>query len=1172
MEQITKTGEKAQDKNPVQGASEGDKCASNSSKHYFDRMDWVAFWITFAASLFAYMWTVAPDLTLEDSGELAVASHYAGVPHPPGYPIWTVYSWIFTKIFPFSNIAFRVAVSSAVAGVFASAMLSLIVSRGSRRLLRGFSFLDTLPRDQENWIRILSGVVAGLLLTFDSVLWSQSVIVEVYSFAACTFVASLLFLFRWTDSPKKNWYLYLCFLMFGIAVTNHQTLICAAMGIELVICIVRPILGRNFIAANSLIFLVGVILKAINPEHLRTLDNAIVMGIFWAVGLLSIAGVFFMTFVLKVDSNGSDEEVSEGAMQKFWKIFQHVYPILICGVIFLFTHLTYFYMPLTSMTNPPMNWGFPRTVEGFEHAIFRGQYEPIKPTETFGKFVGQGMMVTNGIVEEFSIALTLLGLLPFLFIHRMRRREQAWWLGMGGVFIGISIILLILLNPGTDALSKFQTRVFFIPAHSIVAMSIGCAFALVCGIILQKSREFSKDFVAIGAVAFSMVSFANAGLVFVQYNYILPRIAYVLVFAGALLFLGILKLIHWFDADGLKLSEEHPRIIKYGMICFGVCAISFSAIAHWSDSEQRGHLFGYWFGHDMFDPPFDIYPEMEKEAILLGGTDPGRFCPTYMIFSESVMPASTKRDPEFDRRDVYLITQNALADITYLDYLRAHYDWTVEENGLRKKRTYSPFFQELVFGEKYAMESFKPGFPWFGIPKALDDFFMNNGERVESRRRKEKVYPEKEIYIPTDQDAAIAYQDYQREVIEKLRAEGRVGVNPFENGEISGTESVMALNSRLSKILFRQNPNNQFYIEESYAFQWMYPHLSPFGIIMKINREPLAEISQEMVDKDKRFWDEYSKRLIGDWLEQDTTIEEVCSFAIDLLSFKDVSDYPVNPKFFRDIQAQKSFSKLRGSQGELFAWRYRNSSTPEEQERMYKAGVFALTQAFCYHPGSPEAVHRLATLLYQGGRLEEAIMIARTATLIDPKSPGFRHLLLGLEQASLNGGTVLNNGVQMLQSQLTNFQTNFEMDPLNLTNTISLIDTYWSLNKTNEALRVVDDVVMNQEANQQILTVMAQKVADIPDLVRLESILSVISVKYPDNPSVFYDLASLQSFKGKTDPALTNLVKALQLSKNRLLVNPNAKDLRKVFQTDQRFDALKEHPQYEELIVPFLSQ
>src|SRR5207253_5517217 len=81
-------------------------------------------------------------------------------------------------------------------------------------------------------------------------------------------------------------------------------------------------------------------------------------------------------------------------------------------------------------------------------------------------------------------------------------------------------------------------------------------------------------------------------------------------------------------------------------------------LSHWADNEQRGHYFGYWFGHDMFRPPFNVYPEMEKNTILFGGTDPGRFNPTYMIFCESFIPPSKKpMDPTFDRRDVYLITQ-----------------------------------------------------------------------------------------------------------------------------------------------------------------------------------------------------------------------------------------------------------------------------------------------------------------------------------------------------------------------------------------------------------------------------------------------------------------------------------------------------------------------------------
>ena len=73
----------------------------------YRRIDWISFGLTALLVFLGYWWTLAPDLTLEDCGELAVASQYAGVPHPPGYPVWAIYSWLFTLL-PISNIAYRV--------------------------------------------------------------------------------------------------------------------------------------------------------------------------------------------------------------------------------------------------------------------------------------------------------------------------------------------------------------------------------------------------------------------------------------------------------------------------------------------------------------------------------------------------------------------------------------------------------------------------------------------------------------------------------------------------------------------------------------------------------------------------------------------------------------------------------------------------------------------------------------------------------------------------------------------------------------------------------------------------------------------------------------------------------------------------------------------------------
>src|SRR5215210_4235524 len=122
-------------------------------KPLFRRIDWITAAVTALLMFLAYWWTLAPDLTLEDSGELAVASMYAGVPHPPGYPVWTVYTWLFTKL-PISNIAYRVGLSSAFAAALACGLVGLMVSRGSSMIIEGIAQLRNTPRNIENCICI----------------------------------------------------------------------------------------------------------------------------------------------------------------------------------------------------------------------------------------------------------------------------------------------------------------------------------------------------------------------------------------------------------------------------------------------------------------------------------------------------------------------------------------------------------------------------------------------------------------------------------------------------------------------------------------------------------------------------------------------------------------------------------------------------------------------------------------------------------------------------------------------------------------------------------------------------------------------------------------------------------------------------------------------------------
>ena len=137
----------------------------NVTGAFFRRTDWTAFWIVLLVAFGVYFYTLAPTLTLEDSGELAVASDYLGVPHPPGYPIWTLLTWFFQWIFHWvkynghPNPAWSVGLASAASGAGACALLALLISRSGADLLRSVSQLkDRIGFQTENMVCLIAGI------------------------------------------------------------------------------------------------------------------------------------------------------------------------------------------------------------------------------------------------------------------------------------------------------------------------------------------------------------------------------------------------------------------------------------------------------------------------------------------------------------------------------------------------------------------------------------------------------------------------------------------------------------------------------------------------------------------------------------------------------------------------------------------------------------------------------------------------------------------------------------------------------------------------------------------------------------------------------------------------------------------------------------------------------
>ena len=101
---------------------------------FFSKLDWASFWTATLLTFAVYFFTLGPSVGLEDSGELATAGAHLGVPHPPGYPFWTLCSWIFCKLFFWVSYmghptpAWAISCFSAAASLFSLSLFAFSYS------------------------------------------------------------------------------------------------------------------------------------------------------------------------------------------------------------------------------------------------------------------------------------------------------------------------------------------------------------------------------------------------------------------------------------------------------------------------------------------------------------------------------------------------------------------------------------------------------------------------------------------------------------------------------------------------------------------------------------------------------------------------------------------------------------------------------------------------------------------------------------------------------------------------------------------------------------------------------------------------------------------------------------------------------------------------------------
>jgi hypothetical protein len=884
----------------------------------FLRSDFIAAGLVLLITLGVYILTLSPSVTLEDSGELITGAADFGVPHPPGYPLWTMSGFLFSHLIPFGSVAWRVNLESAVFGALANAVLTLLVCHSSRWLAHRWVGEELQPLARR--LTFYTGMFAGLVIGFSDIMWSQGVISEVYTLNGLFVNLVLLLFYFWMLEPKRIRRLLLAVFVFALGLTNHHTLIqmipamiLAAAAIQWLPAflsvepIAKPGTFWSVLIAVSLFSLsiLGYLSWISSDVQLHQISYEMAVGIFFATAAVSffytrrfrwtafLAGALVAALVFDYGyyfMSASDTETARifhpGARFWLWGAYNVpgwmqittifgllllVQAVISVGLLFnsiLDRRLVlgvfivgwiglapYGYESVASSTNPPMNWGVPASRGGFYYAVTRLQYP---------------MSLPNLIKDTIGKAI---GAVPPNAVHDVGLDNSDYW----------HRLWLTLYYYGDNLQDNFTVPLIFLTL-AILFYARRCDWKQASWFIFLFAAFFFLGFMLHLISPPERFDFQN------NINYKVFNLQSHCIFVILLGYGGLAALLY--------LNEMVPDIVaRFGPGGLGVPGLCLALLPLWSnfdDGNQANHWFGYDFGHDIMVP-------MDRNAVYYGGSDYGRFVPTYMAFVESQQPKRWKRDPSFDRRDVAVITQNALCDSFYSQYIRQQYDPRFRP----KPGAYTPF-------EK-----------WLGRPAEFPKIPVT-------------------CLSPTELTACWTEYLARPEVQARIRS-GETGAN----GIRPGTNDVFEINAIAAEHIFDKNKAaHTFYLEQSVPMKWTYPYMLPDGLIFRLSPTKLAALPPAAIAADYQYWDAYAARLLA------------------------------SPVFRIDDDATVTFATLAYNHADLYRWR--NQAKDEEYFLklavrlcpQLQSAVLRLNDVYVYEKRFDEAVALMRQAVQDDSRNE----------------------------------------------------------------------------------------------------------------------------------------------------------------------------------------------------------
>lgn len=923
----------------------------------WDRGDALAAAVAGLVAFAVYLWTVAPNVTLLDSGEFIVAAQHFGVPHPTGYPLWTLLAWLF-QLLPLGNAAWEINLFSALCTALATALLAAL-TRSSMRWMIGARL------EKFRGFNSLVSISTACLFAFSFSVWSQAVIAEVYGLHVLLIGGYLTALYVWIRRPESLGLLMLPFFLLALAFSNHHLSVAMAPLPFLAVLLVRRAIFWDLVVAAFLTVLLAYLGFAILSNQPPVLKTAI--RFFYAVAL-GLA-------VLVIARRGQIE----------WRLVAYLPFAVALGL------LPYAYMPLASATNPPMNWAYTRTAEGFFYSFNRSQYQGSldkQSLRSLGRLMGT---VPKEAAPDDGIES---GLPKDSLYKRLQDWTGFFWLQLARSFTPLGLI------------AYFAAFLIVLRLRDVASRT--WVYVLEIGFVLAAILQPVAD---------------NATIDVAGWWLQMPYHTYTNFVFALLAALG-------FVVGGIWLFERFPKLagLRFGLLVLPLIPLWLN----YDGCSQRGRWFGWEFGHDMLK-------DLPRGSVVFGGTDPGRFVPTYMIFGESPQAPGVKRDPDFDRRDLYIITQNGVGEPLYRKYLADHYG-----------------SNRPVAGNAFER--------WLG---------------------RDAIYPEKPLRFPTEEEITKAVRDEVKKTGENW--------DPF------------LPHSVVTRLIWEMNRDeHEFFVEESFPLEWSYDHALPNGLSYRILRDPVKEIPADVVAADFAFWQSYATRLLG------------------------------NPDYLKDYDAQRSFSKLRTTTGNI----YRHRKMMKEAESAYR-------QALALWSSNTEALVALSEILWERRAFDEFTEMVATANAADPNSMSLWRIRAIAEKR------------KELDEQIESTRRTLEKEPGNAEAARGLLDLYAATGNTNAAKDFLSRSMTNFATNADFLrTALAVAVSNRFQAAEFEA-ARLYARAEPDNADAQLTLAIA---------AARVPDKAVLLEAARRAIELDGEPMRKTIAESEAFEDFAEDPDFLSLL------